>query len=236
VRVEVLGTAANLRSAGCPTRSRFLTIAHCAFSNCRCACTHPFIPDRKRASPASAAAASGTAPRCPTITALVTCIAICARLAGRQRRRDGERRTDLRGDGRAIESHDQRTLPGLQPLLQLPARPPLPRPVFRAEGCWTFNARDRMPRSSRPTAHPPTTIAENAPTATRVIADPRCPLGLDGKRRHEVTRQATDGMRSRGSGSQRTLCRREPNSNYRSRVRKSGRCQVPAIRPGSVEH
>jgi hypothetical protein len=26
-----------------------------------------------------------------------------------------------------------------------------------------------MPRSSRPTAHPPTTIAENAPTAMRVI-------------------------------------------------------------------
>src|SRR6266446_5775528 len=92
-------------------------------------------------------------------------------VSGRQWRRDGERRTDLRGDGRAIESHDPRTLPGFQPLLQLPARPPSPRPGFRAEGCWTFNARDRMPRSSRPTAHPPTTIAENAPTATRVIAD-----------------------------------------------------------------
>jgi len=88
-------------------------------------------------------------------------------VGGRQRRRDGERRTDLRGDGRAIESHDARTLPAFQPLLQLPARPPLPRPGLRAEGCWTFNARDEMPRSSRPTAHPPT-IA-NAPTATRVI-------------------------------------------------------------------
>jgi hypothetical protein len=29
---------------------------------------------------------------------------------------------------------------------------------------------------------------------------------------------------------------REPDSNHRSRVRKSGRCQVPAIRPGSVEY
>src|SRR6202040_3619816 len=29
---------------------------------------------------------------------------------------------------------------------------------------------------------------------------------------------------------------REPDSNHRSRVRESGRCQVPAIRPGSVEH
>src|ERR1700691_1760648 len=25
--------------------------------------------------------------------------------------------------------------------------------LSRAEGCWTFDARDRMPRSSRPTAH-----------------------------------------------------------------------------------
>ena len=33
-------------------------------------------------------------------------------VGGHQRRRDGERRTDLRGDGRAIESHDPRTLPG----------------------------------------------------------------------------------------------------------------------------
>ena len=31
-----------------------------------------------------------------------------------------------------------------------------------------------------------------------------------------------------------TLLWREPDSNHRSRVRKSGRCQVPAIRPGSV--
>src|SRR5205823_6615150 len=37
------------------------------------------------------------------------------------------------------------------------------------EGCWTFNARDRMPRSSRLTAHPRTTVAENLPTATRVF-------------------------------------------------------------------
>src|SRR3954471_10751977 len=25
--------------------------------------------------------------------------------------------------------------------------------LSRAEGCWTFNARDQMPRPSRPTAH-----------------------------------------------------------------------------------
>src|SRR5262249_53005092 len=31
---------------------------------------------------------------------------------------------------------------------------------------------------------------------------------------HEVTRQATDGVRSRGSGSQRTLCSREMDSNH----------------------
>src|SRR5215471_11406723 len=36
--------------------------------------------------------------------------------------------------------------------------------LSRAEGCWTFNARDRMPRPSRPTAHH---VVENAPTETR---------------------------------------------------------------------
>src|SRR5438874_4789653 len=34
------------------------------------------------------------------------------------------------------------------------------------------------------------------------------------------------------SGSHRTPRWREPDSNHRSRIRKSGRCQVPAIRPG----
>src|SRR5713101_3122122 len=36
----------------------------------------------------------------------------------------------------------------------------------RAEGCWTFNARDRMPRSSPLTAHPLTASAKNAPAPT----------------------------------------------------------------------
>jgi len=36
--------------------------------------------------------------------------------------------------------------------------------LSRAEGCWTFNARDRMPRPSRATAHH---VVENAPTETR---------------------------------------------------------------------
>src|SRR5277367_1188068 len=34
--------------------------------------------------------------------------------------------------------------------------------LSRAEGCWTFDARDRMPRSSPPTAHPLTATAKNA--------------------------------------------------------------------------
>ena len=38
------------------------------------------------------------------------------------------------------------------------------------------------------------------------------------------------------SGEPRYASRRSADSNHRSRVRKSGRCQVPAIRPGSVEH
>src|SRR6266404_4943658 len=37
---------------------------------------------------------------------------------------------------------------------------------LRAEGCWTFNARDQMPRSSPLTAHPLTATAKNAPAST----------------------------------------------------------------------
>ena len=36
--------------------------------------------------------------------------------------------------------------------------------LSRAEGCWTFDARDRMPRPSRATAHH---LVENAPIQTR---------------------------------------------------------------------
>src|SRR5215831_8658373 len=36
--------------------------------------------------------------------------------------------------------------------------------LSRAEGCWTFDARDRMPLPSRDTAHH---LVENAPTETR---------------------------------------------------------------------
>src|SRR6266704_2957589 len=41
--------------------------------------------------------------------------------------------------------------------------------LSRAEGCWTFDARDRMPRSSRLPVHAITAAAENVPTATRVL-------------------------------------------------------------------
>src|SRR5438477_12818928 len=37
--------------------------------------------------------------------------------------------------------------------------------LSRAEGCWTFDARDRMPRPSRLTAY----SAQNARTATRAL-------------------------------------------------------------------
>src|ERR1700730_3887480 len=39
--------------------------------------------------------------------------------------------------------------------------------LSRAEGCWTFDARERMPRSSRLTVHAFTIAAENASTATQ---------------------------------------------------------------------
>src|ERR1700693_4594132 len=52
--------------------------------------------------------------------------------------------------------------------------------LSRAEGCWTFNARDRMPQSSRPNAH---RLADCAPAVTRPpparagsFFDPKQPL------------------------------------------------------------
>src|SRR3954466_8652070 len=39
--------------------------------------------------------------------------------------------------------------------------------LSRAEGCWTFDARDRMSRSSRLLVHPIIAAAENAQTKTR---------------------------------------------------------------------
>src|ERR1700736_6825655 len=39
--------------------------------------------------------------------------------------------------------------------------------LSRAEGCWTFDAQERMPRSSRLTVHAFTIAAENASTATQ---------------------------------------------------------------------
>src|SRR5262249_5327568 len=42
--------------------------------------------------------------------------------------------------------------------------------LSRAEGCWTFDARDRMPRQPRATAHH---LGENAPTATRTPSSER---------------------------------------------------------------
>src|SRR3979490_601497 len=55
---------------------------------------------------------------------------------------------------------------------------------LRAEGCWTFDARDRMPRSSPLTAHPLTATAENAPASTppsRETGFVRCPQPVGGQ-------------------------------------------------------
>src|ERR1700756_3764739 len=38
--------------------------------------------------------------------------------------------------------------------------------LSRAEGCWTFDARDRVPRSSRPIAH---RLADSAPTVMHAL-------------------------------------------------------------------
>ena len=53
---------------------------------------------------------------------------------------------------------------------------------------------------------------------------------------HSRTESRGSRLSKAAPGERRTLRWREPDSNHRSRVRKSSRCQVPAIRPGSVEH
>src|SRR5216683_829886 len=56
---------------------------------------------------------------------------------------------------------------------------------LRAEGCWTFNAQDRMPRSSPLTAHPLTANAKNAPAPTPpsresgFVLGPKCVIRED---------------------------------------------------------
>src|SRR6266404_5399726 len=67
---------------------------------------------------------------------------------------------------------------------------------LRAEGCWTFNARDQMPRSSPLTAHPLTATAKNAPASTppsRESGFVHCPLSDIGRRRPD--RQGRDDSR-----------------------------------------
>src|SRR5262249_28296215 len=39
--------------------------------------------------------------------------------------------------------------------------------LSRTEGCWTFDARDQIPRSSHPSVHSFPPAAKNAPTPTR---------------------------------------------------------------------
>src|SRR5271169_2376629 len=65
----------------------------------------------------------------------------------------------------------------------------------RAEGCWTFNARDRMPRSSPLTAHPLAAIAKQAPAPTQPSRESGFVLGW----KRDVS--GSPGMRRRGVGS-----------------------------------
>src|SRR5215471_2121099 len=58
--------------------------------------------------------------------------------------------------------------------------------LSRAEGCWTFDARDRMPLPSRDTAHH---LVENAPTETRAPL-PRERVRSSAPRRHPTSNRA----------------------------------------------
>src|SRR6266446_4511512 len=96
---------------------------------------------------------------------------------------------------------------------------------LRAEGCWTFNARDQMPRSSPLTAHPLTATAKNAPASTppsRESGFVPCRLGAFWWCRHGV---AVD--RAHGSG----LAEEGPLAAELVRLRPGGQPRLePAIR------
>src|SRR5271154_5376448 len=62
--------------------------------------------------------------------------------------------------------------------------------LSRAEGCWTFDARDRMPRSSPPAVQPLNAIAKNVRTAMRGVPRERVrslPLSDHGRSDSELT-------------------------------------------------
>src|ERR1044071_6602929 len=48
--------------------------------------------------------------------------------------------------------------------------------LSRAEGCWTFDARDRMPRPSRPTAHSPRGYPQAVTLHSRESGFVPCPV------------------------------------------------------------
>src|SRR6267143_508521 len=55
--------------------------------------------------------------------------------------------------------------------------------LSRAEGCWTFDARDRMPRSSRLPVHAIIVVARNA-TDHDAVTLPRERVRSSARRRH----------------------------------------------------
>src|SRR5215472_14720527 len=61
--------------------------------------------------------------------------------------------------------------------------------LSRAEGCWTFDARDRMPRQSRATAHH---LGENASTVTRTPSRERVRSSTHLRRCRTCQRRSAD--------------------------------------------
>ena len=74
------------------------------------------------------------------------------------------------------------------------------------------------------------------PCFLRSLRMSRSAARLSRRRCTSISRMRRSQAWDSGTDGSQTLPWREPDSNHRSRVRKSARCQVPAIRPGAVEH
>src|SRR6266478_9308288 len=82
------------------------------------------------------------------------------------------------------------------------------RLLSQAEGCWTFDARDRMPQSSRLTAHPRTTIAEGVLFAALGVLTSQV---LASQRRAQTEQEVDNGV-----GAAETLAAADDRSSTRS--------------------
>src|SRR6266576_1577793 len=87
--------------------------------------------------------------------------------------------------------------------------------LSRAEGCWTFDARDRMPRSSRLPVHAIIVVAGNA-TDHDAVTLPRERVRSSARMRHQLVGQGmAQAAPKRSSITEPRICRLVWNPVFR---------------------